>query len=449
MKVLHQRTCLRFHIFVASLAFFLLLCDSCGAAHRTATPDLTGAQAIVNDTVTKPAIPKITRSSGMFYTIDLLSPQIEGKTVTFRLQAPDAKEVFVDGDFLPGNLRPAKMEKNEDGVWEFKYEIKFGKGLFSYVFLVDKLRFLDPSNINIIRNDTQYYNYFIFEDERFVLGPDTPKGSILHTWYHSPSLNMDRRLAVYLPSDYFSGEPKNYKVLYLLHGMGGDEDSWLRFGRMQQILNYLIGRKMIEPLIVVMPNGNVDVDAAPGESAIGYNVPDPYLPHTMDGAFEKTFGEIIDFVDANFQTEASKKGRMVAGYSMGGLNALWVALDNPDKFSSVGLFSPALGFDDPQIPEYSDFEKKMAALTKSDFNHFVMMIGMQDFLADNFNKMCDKIVNSSVERSAERGYSYRTMKENAADPQSGFKFSPLLFKGEHVWSCWRNFLYNFLLMTNE
>lgn len=378
---------------------------------------------------------KITKSSGMFHTIDLVSPQVVIKDtsyITFRLKAPKAKKVTVDGDFLPKELRPAKMKKNADGIWEYTYKtLESMNSLYSYVFYVDSLRFLDPSNINIIRNDTQYYNYFVVKSKALELYTDkkadstfAEHGTILHTWYKSDSLKMDRRLTVYLPAGYFT-ETQKTKVLYLLHGMGGDEDSWLRFGRLQQIIDYLIAEKYIEPLIVVMPNGNVDVDAAPGESAIGYNVPDPYLPHTMDGTFERVFGEIVQFVDSNFKTEATKKGRLIAGYSMGGVNALWIALNNPDLFSSVGLFSPAIGYEDSQSDIYSGFEEKFKVLVQKDFEMFWMKMGKEDFLFKNYKKLNDSLLNI-IDRNRSFDYSYGVS------------------EGGHIWLNWRNYLIQFL-----
>ncbi len=437
--------------------------------------------ALFCHTAAAQTVPKITRASGMFYTIDLVSPQIVIDTaskvvtaITFRLEAPNAEKVTIDGDFLPAQMRPVQMSKNESGLWEYTYSPpEKMSGLFTYVFYVDGLRFLDPSNINIIRNDTQYYNFFVLDNPFFVLHPDTvsdglsvtfnnadslcakalnyaarTRGSILHTWYRSDSLKMDRRMSVYLPAGYFApdSETKRYKVLYLLHGMGGDEDSWLRFGRLQQIMDYLISEKYIDPLIVVMPNGNVDVDAAPGQSALGYTVPDPYLPHTMDGIFEKYFIEIVNFTDANFRTEACKKGRSIAGYSMGGLNALWIALNHPDTFSNLGLFSPAVGYDNPAIDVYANFEEKLAELTFKDFDKLIMCIGKDDFLKDNFDKLYNKIDSMIIVP-----YPAVAVALEANTYKKGFDlfhFLKTYSEGGHVWENWRDYLISFLRTIN-
>ena len=88
---------------------------------------------------------------------------------------------------------------------------------------------------------------------------------------------MNRRLTVYTPAGYESGN-KRYPVFYLLHGMGGDENAWSELGRASQILDNLIARGDAEPMIVVMTNGNADLEAAPGESSLGFAQPTSQLP---------------------------------------------------------------------------------------------------------------------------------------------------------------------------
>lgn len=387
--------------------------------------------------------PQITRSSRLFDTIEFKSPQIvKGcckTSITFRVRADKARNVYLDGDFLSTSLRPIKMNRAENGVWEYTYidTLKM-HGLFTYIFYVDSLRFLDPSNINIIRNDTRYYNYFTLNEPILNLNqtPDveqSKRGNVLHTWYYSKSLNMNRRVAIYLPYDYFlnatSSNPVKYKTLYLIHGMGGDEDSWLRFGRAEQILNNLIENKLIEPLIVVMPNANIDVDAAPGESAIGYNVPDPYLPHTMDGKFEHIFEEIVNFIDSNFSTQNSKSGRYIAGYSMGGLNSFLISLLYPNMFSAVGLFSPAVGYGTSTVEGFANFEKNFSTLVERDFSLYYMKIGREDFLLQSFDALKERIEKKIAEDKKNR---------------DKYQYICTYSDGGHIWTNWREYLVEFL-----
>jgi enterochelin esterase-like enzyme len=128
-----------------------------------------------------------------------------------------------------------------------------------------------------------------------------------------------KRISIYTPPGYETSDI-NYPVLYLLHGIGGDEESWLGSGRAAQIIDNLIAQGEAKPMIVVMTNGNVSQEAAPGESSEGFITPVLMLPNTMDGKFEETFIDIMKFVKMNYRTIESKEGRAIAGLSMGGFH---------------------------------------------------------------------------------------------------------------------------------
>ena len=90
-------------------------------------------------------------------------------------------------------------------------------------------------------------------------------------------------MTVYTPAGYENNGKARYPVLYLLHGMGGDEQAWMELGRASQILDNLIAQGKAKPMIVVMPNGNASQEAAPGETSNGLVQPQFNLPKTMDG----------------------------------------------------------------------------------------------------------------------------------------------------------------------
>ena len=102
---------------------------------------------------------------------------------------------------------------------------------------------MDPNNLYVIRNVADFYPYFIVgggkADDYMV--HNVPHGTLSKVWYPSPTLGMDRRMSVYTPAGYEKGKGR-YPVLYLLHGMGGDEDCWQEFGRAHE-LNPLAWRK--------------------------------------------------------------------------------------------------------------------------------------------------------------------------------------------------------------
>ena len=267
----------------------------------------------------------------------------QDRTVTFRYYAPGADTVKVSGDFLSSGQRPALMKNNGNGLWEYTTVNPVGPEIYAYSYIVDGQKVLDPLNMFVWRNISDLYNIFIIDGQRTANYQikDVPHGTVSSVWYPSPSLNRQRRMTVYTPAGYERGKGK-YPVLYLLHGMGGDETAWLDFGRAAQILDNLIAQGKAQPMIVVMPNGNPAEQAAPLENSDGYNMPLFFLPKTMDGSFEESFKDIVSFVDKNYRTVRKRRGRAIAGLSMGGFQSLYISANWPELFGAVGLFSPAV-----------------------------------------------------------------------------------------------------------
>ncbi len=285
----------------------------------------------------------------------LKSPDIHNdNTVTFRLKAPKAFRVQITGDFLPtkkistpyGNFDMPGIENltmNKDSVWEYTTTTPLVSELYSYNFIVDGVRVLDPCNVYMNRDVTTVTNIFIIGGNvgNLYKVQNVHHGTVSRIWYNSPNLNMKRRMTVYTPAGYENSKLK-YPVLYLLHGMGGDEEAWIALGRASQILDNLIAAGKTRPMIVVMPNGNADEEAAPGESPLGFEQPTTQLPHTMDGSFEMAFPDIVNFIDSHYRTLSTKANRAICGLSMGGFDSKYVSQQYPDLFDYVGLFSAAL-----------------------------------------------------------------------------------------------------------
>lgn len=173
----------------------------------------------------------------------LVSPEVQADhKVTFRIYAPKASEVTVGGDFGT----PAKLTKDDNGVWSATVG-PLTPDFYSYSFSVDGVKTLDPKNASIKQGIAGNDNMFFvpgkeadFEDNKNV-----PHGDIRQVWYHSSTLDTQRRMHVYTPPGYDSGADK-YPVFYLLHG-GGDEDSgWSTIGRAGFILDNLIDRAVMK-----------------------------------------------------------------------------------------------------------------------------------------------------------------------------------------------------------
>ena len=363
----------------------------------------------------------------------VVSPEIHNDhTVTFRLKAPKAVKVQVTGDFLPTQKVKtafgefdgpgvADLKEGENGVWEYTTPEPLEPELYSYSFLVDGLKMMDPSNVYMIRDVASVTNIFIIGGGRADLYQvnNVPHGTVSRVWYNSPTLGMERRMTVYTPAGYETSG-KRYPVFYLLHGMGGDEEAWMALGRTSQILDNLIAQGKAEPMIVVMTNGNASQEAAPGESQNGLVPPAMNLPKTMDGSFEAAFPDVVKFVDKTYRTKANKKNRAIAGLSMGGYHSLHISKQYPDMFDYVGLFSAAIMPDKKvQSPIYEDFDQKLKVQFSKKPALYWIGIGNTDFLYKanaDFRKMLD---------------------------EKGYKYTYYETSGGHIWKNWRIYLTEF------
>ena len=270
----------------------------------------------------------------------LVSPEINpDHSVTFRFFAPKAVTVQVVGDFMNGR---ADLIEGKDGVWSFTTTPLEGE-LYSYSFLVDGIKTMDPSNIDQNRDVATWTNIFTLSAEQGDKGwyyetHDIPHGTVAHVWYDSPTLGSNRRLTVYTPPGYEVGKAK-YPVLYLLHGSGGDEDAWSDLGRTAQIMDNLIAEGKAKPMIVVMPNGVWFNKAAPGAAV---NMFQPTFANSRSQStieVENSFPDIMNFVEKNYRVAKGYANTAVAGLSMGGRQSCMLSLHYPDKFGYVGLFS--------------------------------------------------------------------------------------------------------------
>lgn len=166
-------------------------------------------------------------------------------------------------------------------------------------------------------------------------------GRIDTVTYNSTTVGNNRRALVYTPPGF--DKKKKYPVLYLLHGIGGDEKEWFNQGKPQNILDNLYARKLIEPMIVVLPNGRAITD----DRAIG-NI---YGGDKVQGFanFEKDLLiDLIPYIEKNFPVLSDREKRAIAGLSMGGGQSLNFGLCNLDRFAWVGGFSSAPNTKSPQ-----------------------------------------------------------------------------------------------------
>jgi len=267
------------------------------------------------------------------------SPEVsaEGR-VTFRLRAPNAREVVVAGD-----IGRVAMSKDAQGVWIASTD-PLPPDFYQYRFIVDSVGLLDPVN-PLIKPNLLTPSSIVH-----VRGPaslvweagDVPHGVVHRHHYRSNVVGDERDYYVYTPPGYDRATARRYPVLYLLHGFSDDADGWTSpVGRANVILDNLIAAGKATPMLIVMP--------------LGYGTPDmlasgpPGTPRPPDlrERNARKFGEaliqeLIPAMERDYRVAGDAGSRAIAGLSMGGFEALYVGLHNPDKFAWVGGFSSAL-----------------------------------------------------------------------------------------------------------
>ena len=339
------------------------------------------------------------------------SPEINADmSVTIRLYAPNAERVTLVGDFVDN----VAMTRNAEGVWEYT-SAPLASELYNYWFNVDGIDHVnDPANSYVVRDVGSQMNYFIIPGERGDLyaAQDVPHGTMAKVWAEV-SDGRARRMTIYTPAGYEEGKGR-YPVLYLLHGMGGDEDAWTATGRVAEIMDNLIAEGKAEPMIVVMTNGCTQHVSAPGYSHEG--MWRPYMSGSMDGSFEAMFPSIVEWVDDHYRTKAKKAYRAIAGLSMGGFHSMQISKEYPTMFDYVGLFSAAIFRGKEGVETYSNLEAKLERQFDEGVKLYWIAIGKDDFLYDE-NVRYRALLDSE-------GYPY-TYRES---------------DGGHIWRNWRIYL---------
>lgn len=266
----------------------------------------------------------------------VISPEVHAdRTVTFRLRAPNDKEVAVSIEGVP---KPLPMQKDDQGVWSVTTE-PLAPDYYGYSFIADGVGMFDPSN-HAVKPNSLYR-----ASEMHVPGAAAasweiaavPHGEIHHHFYKSGVVGDDRGYYVYTPPGYDPRGKQTYPVLYLLHGFSDDASAWTAVGRANVILDNLIAQGKAKPMLVVMP--------------LGYGAPEVLLPNSgvfrdrslTDRNFDKfreaLVTEVIPRVEAEYSVIKDRNSRAIAGLSMGGSESLLTGLNNLDKFGWIGAFS--------------------------------------------------------------------------------------------------------------
>ena len=302
----------------------------------------------------------------------VVSPEYNADgSVTFRFQAPDAKEVKLDCQML---AQAAPMYKGENGVWSIT--VTPGKpDIYPYCFLVDGMQVADPNNM------------FIFPNEGFknslvdVRGPvpsvqdiqDVPHGKVSYRYYFSKTCGIERPLTVYTPAGYDPAGNEKLPVLYLIHGMTDTYETWFKVGHVNNILDNLIAEGKAKRMIVVMPYAN------PYPEMILQGKAERYDSMDTDLVTKEIMKEVKPFIEANYKVKTSAADRAVAGFSLGGRQALACGLGNPKSFKYVCAMAPAI-FGEEYKTNFTNGTYAKLADVKNNVKFLWIGTGTSDFL---------------------------------------------------------------------
>jgi enterochelin esterase-like enzyme len=342
-------------------------------------------------------IPPSTNVRGVKY------PQIlPDSRAIFRVKAPDAQKIQLD------LAKKYDMVKNSEGIWEVTTD-SLTEGFHYYSLLVDGLALADPASETFYGMGRMASGIEVpFKGDGYYAEKDVPHGEICIKRYFSTVFNSWRQFYIYKPAGYDININEKYPVLYILHGGGEDERGWATQGKTDLILDNLIAANKAKPMLIVMPDGNVSGQGF-GENTLRM--------------FERELKQsIIPFVEKNYRAETGSKSRALAGLSMGGIQTLYVGINNTELFSYLGVFSSGwiMPAQNDLANKQYDFMKTNNDKIKNNLNLLWIGVGGKEDIAYN---NCQALLKKLDELKVKYIYSE--------------------YPGGHTWPVWRNNLYNF------
>ena len=308
-------------------------------------------------------------------------------SVTFNVSAPNAKEVLLSSQFLK---EPVPMKKGRNGLWTVTVKPE-KRDIYPYNYIIDGVPVSDPLNKDLFPNENFKASLVEIPAMPAFGRPgaapqpqaaqgvpysvrDVPHGKVQYCNYRSTVLNAWRPLVVYTPAGYETSA-REYPVFYLESGTTDTEETWFKVGKLNTILDNLIADGKAEPMIVVMPYGNMG--ATP-------------MPTSMEAVkYYKIYAReltecVMPYVQEHFRTVNDRDHRAIAGFSRGGGQSLFTAFSNPDKFAWLASYSAYLTPEmmDTCFPEYG----KDPSLVNDRFRLLWFGVGSEDFLYNDVVK---------------------------------------------------------------
>jgi enterochelin esterase-like enzyme len=344
------------------------------------------------------------------------SPEVHpDRRVTFRLRAPNAKEVSVAREGAPR----LSMQKDEDGVWSVTTD-PLEPDLYGYSFVIDGVSLFDPAN-PVIKPNLLFTSSLVH-----VPGPsslpwevnDIPRGALHRHFYRSGVVGDQGEFHVYTPPGYDPAAGKQYPVLYLLHGYSDDASAWTAVGRAHVILDNLIARRKAKPMLVVMPlgYGALAIVSRGSPRRGGANLWQENLTKFRDALLT----EVIPAVEKSYRVAKDRNSRAIAGLSMGGTESLLVGLNALDRFAWVGAFSSG-GLNE----EFAATFPALGSPANPRPRLLWIACGTEDRLIGSSRKLCDWLSSKEIRHTrieTPGAHTWMVWRRNLAE------FAPLLFQ---------------------
>ncbi|MFB3776675.1 MAG: esterase [Bryobacteraceae bacterium] len=292
------------------------------------------------------------------FSANLISPDVRGdRTVTFRVRAPQAKEVMLTGVAVltaigKGN-KPIPFTKGDDGIWSLTVG-PLNPDMYQYHFLIDGVSVADPNNTIAGYTAMPPYSTLVVHGDgpNYYDAKNIPHGAVTRHVYHSDVTNGEREMYVYTPPGY--DRRKTYPVLYLVGGSGDLAQNWIYDGRADLMMDNLLAEGKALPMVIAIPNNQV----------IHRNHP-KHVERTFDLFEAELRKHVIPLVEANYSVRKDPRGRALSGLSMGGRHTMFIGFRSLDLFANFGILSAGDVDAEKSIAKFlndPDVNKKIAYL---------------------------------------------------------------------------------------
>ncbi len=316
----------------------------------------------------------------------IISPEVHpDKRVTFRFHAPDAQKVELSGQFQNVNRQ---LHQREDGIWTITVG-PIEPDLYPYNFVVDGLGVNDPNNQFLFPNEGFKASLLDVPSDKgsIYAQKNVPHGKVSYHFYESEIVEETRSFIVYTPPGYEEGSTR-YPVFYLVSGTTDTEETFFKVGKANFILDNLIADGKAEPMIIVMPYGNMRV-----------GTPRPHTPEAAlmyDRFAEVLMQEILPYVESNYRTKNDRNSRAIAGFSRGGGQALFTGFKYIDEFAHIGSYSAYLTSE--VFESYFGELLENPGKTNQQLQTLWLGVGKSDFLVKPATVFMDYLEEKGIER---------------------------------------------------